>query len=92
MVWLVMSGGVSIAASNAEVAWCAYAWPTSHGNSGNRAFFVNQIGDVLSCRNATQRYSGTTKVPSGRAASGPLVSAVAGVCSGSATSHSKSAW
>ena len=29
-----------------ETVWCAYAWPASYGNSGNRSFFVNQGGDI----------------------------------------------
>jgi prepilin-type N-terminal cleavage/methylation domain-containing protein len=62
------SSGISISAANAEVMWCAYAWPSSYGNSGKRTFFVNQAGDVLSCRNATMRYNGTTTVPAGTAA------------------------
>ena len=62
------SSGVSISAANAEVMWAAYAWPSSYGNSGKRTFFVNQAGDVLSCRNATQRYNGTTNPPAGTAA------------------------
>src|SRR5262249_51324328 len=57
--------GVSISANNAEVMWCAYAWPSSYGNSGKRTFFVNQAGDVLSSRNATTRYNGTVNVPAG---------------------------
>jgi prepilin-type N-terminal cleavage/methylation domain-containing protein len=60
--------GQSIFAANAEVMWCTYAWPTSYGNSGKRTFFINQAGDVMSCRNATQRYNGTTKVPAATAA------------------------
>lgn len=55
------AAGISISANNSEVLWCAYAWPSSYGNSGKRTFFVNQAGDVLSTRNSTQRYSGTTK-------------------------------
>jgi hypothetical protein len=51
-------GGVSIDAANAETLWMCYAWPSSFGNSGKRAFFVNQAGDVLACKNVTQRYSG----------------------------------
>ena len=31
----------------AEVVWCAYAWPVEAGKTGKRAFFVNQMGDVL---------------------------------------------
>ena len=62
------ASGVSISASNSEVLWCAYAWPSSFGNSGKRTFFVNQAGDVLSCRNNTQRYSGTANPVLGNAA------------------------
>ncbi len=29
-----------------ETTWCTYAWPSSHGTSGNRTFFVNQMGDI----------------------------------------------
>jgi len=36
------TGGVD--AELAERVWCAYAWPTE---PGGRAFFVNQLGDVL---------------------------------------------
>ncbi len=60
--------GVSISANNAEVMWLCYAWPSSFGNSGKRTFFINQQGDVLACRNQTQRYNGTTKTPTTAAA------------------------
>jgi type IV pilus assembly protein PilA len=55
--------GVAVNPPDAEVMWCCYAWPSSFGNSGKRAFFVNQAGDVLACRNATARYSGGTTTP-----------------------------
>jgi prepilin-type N-terminal cleavage/methylation domain-containing protein len=42
--------------AQAEVLWCCYAWPTSYGNSGKRAFFINQSGDVLGCRNTLMTY------------------------------------
>jgi hypothetical protein len=51
-----------------EVVWCAYAWPAEHGSGGERAFFVNQEGDVLQCANATKRYAGTASVPAADAA------------------------
>jgi hypothetical protein len=35
----------------AEVLWCCYAWPAFAGKGGNRAFFINQSGDVLGSRN-----------------------------------------
>ena len=62
------AGGISIGASNAETQWCAYAWPSVFGNSGIRTFFVNQSGDVLGCRNTTQRYGGSTAPPGPNAA------------------------
>jgi hypothetical protein len=55
-------------ADSAELTWCCYAWPASFGNSGRRAFFINQEGDVLGTKNLLHRYSGGTKVPSPDAA------------------------
>jgi prepilin-type N-terminal cleavage/methylation domain-containing protein len=52
-----------VSPAQAEVLWCCYAWPTSYGNSGKRAFFVNQSGDVLGCRNSLQQYNGSVKRP-----------------------------
>jgi prepilin-type N-terminal cleavage/methylation domain-containing protein len=59
---------VGVSAADSEVLWCCYSWPASRGNSGNRAFFVNQAGDVLSTNNATARFSGTTTTPVGSSA------------------------
>jgi len=56
-------GGQAIDPARAEVLWCCYAWPSSYGNSGKRAFFVNQSGDVLGCRNSTMQYTSTTNAP-----------------------------
>ena len=42
-----------------EVAWACYAWPMEAGGTGNRAFFINQEGDLLGCVNRqTAKYSG----------------------------------
>ncbi|MEE2887289.1 MAG: prepilin-type N-terminal cleavage/methylation domain-containing protein [Planctomycetota bacterium] len=59
------TGGVNAApdATQSEVLWCCYAWPSSFGNSGKRCFFVNQSGDVLSTKNIANRYSGDNSVP-----------------------------
>ncbi|MHC4470750.1 MAG: DUF2950 family protein [Planctomycetota bacterium] len=38
--------------SLAETTWCAYAWPSNHGSSGNRTFFVNQTGDLVGTDNS----------------------------------------
>jgi len=63
-------GGTAPDAGQSEVLWCCYAWPASRGNSGKRAFFVNQSGDVLASPNiaATAQYSGLTRGPSPDAA------------------------
>jgi len=47
-----------------EVMWCCYAWPIVASESGNRAFFVNQTGELLQYRNRTGvRYSGIARMP-----------------------------
>ena len=54
-----------------ENTWACYAWPAAFANTGNRAFVVNQSGDVLQTNNqdpATQQYSGAGNPPGGDAA------------------------
>ncbi|HPF13485.1 MAG TPA: prepilin-type N-terminal cleavage/methylation domain-containing protein, partial [Planctomycetota bacterium] len=34
-----------------ELYWCCYAWPVEAGRTGNRAFFINQEGDVAGTSN-----------------------------------------
>ena len=51
----------SIGAEAAESAWCCYAWPVNFSQSGNRAFFANQGGDVLFAED--HNYSGTVGSP-----------------------------
>lgn len=53
---------------NAELAWCAYAWPANVGTTGRRAFFVNQVGEILGTSNTVQNYSGTAAAPAHDAA------------------------
>jgi prepilin-type N-terminal cleavage/methylation domain-containing protein len=36
---------------NCEILWCCYAWPMDVAGTGNRAFFVNQEGDLLQTQN-----------------------------------------
>ncbi|HET6202096.1 MAG TPA: DUF2950 family protein [Planctomycetota bacterium] len=50
-------------ANMCEVLWASYAWPINRTTSGNRAFFVNQAGDVLQTQNDTAQYTGTTTTP-----------------------------
>ncbi|MFT7487273.1 MAG: prepilin-type N-terminal cleavage/methylation domain-containing protein [Candidatus Paceibacteria bacterium] len=58
-------GGGATGPDNCEILWCAYAWPTQFGQSGNRAFFINQEGDLLQTNNRTVlgQYDGTANRP-----------------------------
>jgi prepilin-type N-terminal cleavage/methylation domain-containing protein len=63
-------GGIAVGTLDnnlAEGVWCCYAWPAVNNSTGNRAFMVNQAGDVLQTDNTVQLYSGTT-APKGDAA------------------------
>lgn len=51
-----------------ETFWLAYAWPTTYGNSGRRAFVVNQSGNILQTNNAVNQYSGLANMPAPDAA------------------------
>jgi prepilin-type N-terminal cleavage/methylation domain-containing protein len=42
---------------NAEILWCCYAWPVSVTQTGNRAFFMNQEGDLLQTQNRTAPFT-----------------------------------
>ena len=43
--------GVMPGSNNGEVMWCAYAWPVTFNQTGNRCFFVNQEGDIYQYNN-----------------------------------------
>lgn len=48
-------------ADNCEILWACYAWPIDAGKTGNRAFFINQEGDLIQTNNRTVVYSGVTQ-------------------------------
>ncbi len=49
---------------NCEILWACYAWPMNHQNTGNRAFFINQEGDLLQTLNRSATpYDGATLAP-----------------------------
>ena len=54
--------------NSAEETWCCYAWPVDPGVTGERAFFINQEGDVLA--NKDQEY-GAEEEPTADAAFEP---------------------
>jgi len=68
--------GVGLDADNCELAWACYAWPANHGSTGNRAFFVNQQGEIMFTNQAVlsaagSGYSGSTLSPGPGAAFDP---------------------
>jgi prepilin-type N-terminal cleavage/methylation domain-containing protein len=67
----VAGGGAdaSIDPDLAETTWCAYAWPTNFGNTGNRSFFVNQGGDIVATEDLN--YSGPGTGPASNSAFAP---------------------
>jgi prepilin-type N-terminal cleavage/methylation domain-containing protein len=59
---------VAADANNCELAWSMYAWPANYGSTGNRAFFVNQQGEIMFTLQqvgaaAGTPYSGTVTTP-----------------------------
>ncbi len=46
-----------------ETFYVCYAWPTSNGSSGRRAFAINQSGELVQTDNTAQNYSGLAVIP-----------------------------
>ncbi len=50
--------------NNCEVLWSCYAWPINASQTGNRAFFVNQEGDLIQTQNrGAGNYDGIINTP-----------------------------
>jgi hypothetical protein len=60
--------GVAVDPRAAGKGWCVYAWPVVHGETGRRAFFLSERGNILATDNAGGRYSGSDKPISAGAA------------------------
>ncbi len=86
------ASGVSVAAAHAEAIWLCYAWPTDRGTSGDRAFFINQDGDVLASRNVATKYSGTENVPAPLAAFSKNATDMCGAIAANATGADGERW
>ena len=52
----------------AAQGWTCYAWPVDRGVTGQRAFAIDQAGNLLATDNTSQRYSGTHRAPAPLAA------------------------
>jgi len=44
-------------ADNCEIFWSAYGFPVDDGTTGNRAFFVNQRGEIVQTKMDTTQYN-----------------------------------
>ncbi len=78
-------GGTFPDSDNSEVLWCCYAWPSTRTATGNRAFFINQEGDLLQTLNPTtaaQTYDGIINAPAFGAAYSTMAGAPAGSLTG----------
>jgi len=64
---------------NCEILWSCYAWPVAPESTGNRAFFINQEGDLLQTlnnagnANVVVPYDGLNAVPTFDAAFSDMV-------------------
>jgi prepilin-type N-terminal cleavage/methylation domain-containing protein len=65
---------------NGEVLWCAYCWPITATQTGNRVFFMNQEGDLMQTNNrGAVSYTGVAGGPAFDAiytAAGDMASAI----------------
>ncbi len=48
--------GAGVDADRCENLWCAYAYPADIGTTGNRAFFVNQRGEIFQTKMDAVQY------------------------------------
>jgi prepilin-type N-terminal cleavage/methylation domain-containing protein len=60
--------------NGSENFFCCYAWPRENTTTGRRAFFVNQLNEILWTDNVVQGYHNSAVVPASDAAF-PAVSA-----------------
>jgi hypothetical protein len=59
-----LAGGTcQVGIDAAEKHWCAVAWPVTRGESGDRAYFVDETGTVLESENVVARWSGPKRAP-----------------------------
>ena len=74
----------------AETTWCCYAWPTNYGNTGNRSFFVNQGGDIVTTEDLN--YSGPGAGPPSNSAFGGAGATITGNTASGMTGRDGNLW
>jgi prepilin-type N-terminal cleavage/methylation domain-containing protein len=75
-------GGVANAAwdaDNCEFLWGCFAYPKEVGTTGNRAFFVNQRGEIIQTRMDVVQYSQNADPAGDEALSGPSMADPLGI-------------
>ena len=73
-----------------ETTWCAYAWPANQGNTGNRTFFVNQGGDIVTTEDTA--YSGPNAGPDPEAAFSGTGATITGPTATATTGRDNNFW
>ena len=68
-------GTANVLVDLAEMTWCAYAWPETIGDTGRRAFFTNQAGDVMQSSNEAAKWEGAKSPPGNSAFLGDGITA-----------------
>ncbi len=88
----VASGGAGAGVDPdvAENTWCAYAWPASYGNTGNRAFFVNQGGNIVATDDTA--YSGPGNGPDPEATFTGSGQTITGIPASGSTGRDNNFW
>ena len=87
--------GAAVDPDACEVLWCAYGWPVDYGTTGNRAFFVNQRGEILQTKMDTVQYSGqVTPIVTGLEAyaGGDMSTAIGMAVAGASASNDLTIW
>ncbi|MHC4549505.1 MAG: type II secretion system protein [Planctomycetota bacterium] len=82
--------GATVDPDISETTWCAYAWPSNYGNTGNRTFFVNQGGDIVASEDTA--YSGTGNGPASNAAFGGSGATITGSTATGMTGRDGNFW
>ena len=62
-----------------ESSWCSYAWPSTYAHTGNRTFFINQSGDIVTTDIAAYTGAGKFLATQGAAFSATSGSAVTSI-------------
>ena len=89
---VVAAGVVAANADAQETRWCCYAWPVNLGNTGDRAFVINQQGQVYETDCSVVLYNANTVAPVANAAFVAGVTNINGALAGGAVGQDGNTW